>query len=74
MLLLLLSPLIALYNFLLTVSAEECAEYMLYALFKGKKGWYRRDNMGNELGFENYTVSDTDKEAVWKHSLSVTDV
>ncbi|KAF8987689.1 NAD(P)-binding protein, partial [Hymenopellis radicata] len=44
-----LAPFIYLNLYLFGVSAEDAAEYMLFALLDGKKGWYRRDNHGNDI-------------------------
>ncbi|KAF9014820.1 hypothetical protein BDZ89DRAFT_1141997 [Hymenopellis radicata] len=58
------------------VSAEVCAEYMLYALLDKSKegGWSRRDKHGNDIGSQHYSISEEDKKAVWEHSVVETDV
>lgn len=68
----LLSPLIRLHLWFAGVSAEECAEYMLYALLDGKDGWYRRDDHGEDIGSLYYNIPQDDKIALWKHSEEVT--
>ncbi|KAF9017508.1 NAD(P)-binding protein [Hymenopellis radicata] len=68
----LLAPLIILLAYLLAITPEESAEYMLYALLDGKKGWFLRDEKGNDEGTARYTYSDEEKEAVWQHSLQMT--
>lgn len=68
----LLSPLVRLHLYLAGVSAEECAEYMLYALLDGKDGWYRRDEHGENIGHLKYNIPQDDKTALWKHSEEVT--
>ncbi|KAF9026822.1 NAD(P)-binding protein [Hymenopellis radicata] len=72
----LLAPLVWLQMYFFGVSAEECAEYMLYALLDKSKegGWSRRDNHGNDIGSQYYSISEEDKKAVWEHSVVETDV
>ncbi|KAF9049367.1 hypothetical protein BDZ89DRAFT_1248196, partial [Hymenopellis radicata] len=40
----------------------------------GKKGWYRRDKHGDDIGFKNYNLPEESKKALWEHSWSITDV
>ncbi|KAG7094574.1 hypothetical protein E1B28_005401 [Marasmius oreades] len=57
---------------LVTIQPEESAEYMIYALFNGKAGFYRRDKTGGELStVENEGL---DSEKFYQHSMKVTKV
>ncbi|KAF9255348.1 hypothetical protein L218DRAFT_354190 [Marasmius fiardii PR-910] len=57
---------------LVTIQPEESAEYMIYALFNGKGGFYRRDKTGGGLpAVENEGV---DEKKFYEHSVNVTKV
>ncbi|KAK0482712.1 hypothetical protein IW261DRAFT_1469365 [Armillaria novae-zelandiae] len=67
-----LSPLISLLVWLAAISPEESAEYMLFALFDGEKGFFHRGSKGDDLGMKGYSFTEEEKKAVWDHSVAVT--
>ena len=55
-------------------SPEDCSEYMLYALFDGEKGVFRRGSRGEDLGKTKYYPSrnaDEARKKVWAHTEQV---
>ncbi|KAK0439609.1 hypothetical protein EV421DRAFT_2084484 [Armillaria borealis] len=68
----LFSPLISLLVWLAAISPEESAEYMLFALFDGEKGFFHRSSKGDDLGMKGYPFTEEEKKAVWDHSVAVT--
>ncbi|TFK81996.1 NAD(P)-binding protein [Polyporus arcularius HHB13444] len=62
-----LRQIIALLN-AFAIAPEECAEYMLYALFQTKQGFSRRSQRGDDIGKLRYFGSDEKREPVWEHS------
>ncbi|KAK0196413.1 hypothetical protein F5146DRAFT_1011437 [Armillaria mellea] len=68
----LFSPLISLIVWLAAFSPEESAEYMLFALFDGEKGFFHRSSKGDDLGMKGYPFTEEEKKAVWDHSVAVT--
>ncbi|KAK0482695.1 hypothetical protein IW261DRAFT_1333916 [Armillaria novae-zelandiae] len=68
----LISPLISLFVWLSAISPEESAEYMLFSLFDGKKGFFHRSPKGDDLGMKGYPFTEEEKKAVWDHSMEVT--
>ncbi|KAI0699878.1 NAD(P)-binding protein [Cerioporus squamosus] len=58
---------IALRNALST-APEDCAEYMLYALFQTERGFSRRNQKGDDIGNFRHFGSDEARERVWEHS------
>lgn len=55
-------------------SQDECAEWMLFALFDGKKGVFRRGSKGDDIGKKSYYGSDEDRTKLWEHTVEVTNV
>ncbi|KAF8989426.1 hypothetical protein BDQ17DRAFT_1284127 [Cyathus striatus] len=47
---------------------EESAEYHLYALFQGKRGMYRRNQKGDDIGMKRFPGTEVDQTKVWQHS------
>ncbi|KAG7444000.1 NAD(P)-binding protein [Guyanagaster necrorhizus] len=68
----LFTPLIVLLVWLAAISPQESAEYMLFALFDGEKGFFHRGSKGDDLGTKGYSFTDEEKRAVWEHSVEVT--
>ncbi|KAK7062754.1 hypothetical protein VNI00_000243 [Paramarasmius palmivorus] len=64
-------PLLNLVVYGLTKTPEESAEYMIYALFNGTEGFYRRNHVGEDLGKMDHGV---DKKKFYEHSVKVTNV
>ena len=64
--------------YLVTVSMEESAEYMLHALFSGENGVFRRGPKGNLLKndgwFSGYWSTQEAKEKLWAHTEEATRV
>ena len=57
-----------------SVSPGDCAEYMLYALFDGEKGVFRRGSKGEDIGKTRYFGSDEARAKLWEHSVDATKV
>ena len=55
----------------LQMSKEDCAEYMLSALFGGEKGAHRRGETGDDIGEKNHFVSDEARKKLWEHTAEV---
>ncbi|KAK0496720.1 hypothetical protein EDD18DRAFT_1163595 [Armillaria luteobubalina] len=53
-------------------SRLESAEYMLFSLFDGKKGFFHRSSKGDDIGMKGYPFTGEEKKAVWDHSAEVT--
>lgn len=70
----LFSPLIELLMWLFSTSPKDCAEYMWFALLDGNKGFFRRDNKGENIGMKNYDGTEGVRKVIWEHSAEVTNV
>lgn len=58
-----------------SVSADDCAEYMLRALLEGEKGPFRRGAKGEVLGKgSGYFSTEEAKQKLWEHTIEVTAV
>ncbi|TDL25332.1 NAD(P)-binding protein [Rickenella mellea] len=68
----LLSPILMGIMYPFSVSSDDCAEYMLYALLNGDKGAFRKDNHAENVGEKGYYVTDEARKAVWEHTLALT--
>lgn len=67
-----LAPLRALVvNFFATTVADS-AQYMLFGLLDGDKGFFRRGPKGDIIGSKNYEGSEAVRKALWDHSAEVT--
>src|ERR1700722_402336 len=64
-----LSPLMSVLLYPVTVTPAVCAEYMLWAMFDGKKGAFRRDNHGEDIGKKNYYGSEEARKKLWDHKV-----
>ncbi|CCM06864.1 uncharacterized protein FIBRA_09170 [Fibroporia radiculosa] len=53
----------------LTISPEDCAEHMLYALFNVEGGAHRRDNRGDDMGKKRYYGSEEARRRLWDHTV-----
>ncbi|PCH35022.1 NAD(P)-binding protein [Wolfiporia cocos MD-104 SS10] len=53
----------------ITVSPEDCAEYLLYALLTGGPGAHRVDNKAGDMGKRRYFGSDEARERLWEHTV-----
>ncbi|KAK0496705.1 hypothetical protein EDD18DRAFT_1252964 [Armillaria luteobubalina] len=60
----LFSPLISLLVWFAAISPEESAEYMLFALFDGEKGFFHRSPKGDDIGTKDYPFTEEEKKAV----------
>ncbi|PCH43600.1 NAD(P)-binding protein [Wolfiporia cocos MD-104 SS10] len=52
----------------ISVSPEQCAEHMLYALLAGSAGASRRDNKGDDIGKKNYWGTEEARKRLWDHT------
>ncbi len=52
----------------LASAPEDCAEYMLYALFQTERGFSRRNQRGDDIGDLKHYGTDEERERVWEHS------
>jgi hypothetical protein len=49
--------------------ADDCAEWMLYGLYDGKEGYFRRNQHGDNIGMKYYEGSPEVRKAIWEHSV-----
>lgn len=69
------NPLIYALAYPFTVSADECAEYMLHALLEGEKGSHRRGAKGELLEEgPGYFSTEEARQKLWDHTVEVTTV
>lgn len=66
------SSLLAGVVYLVTVSKEVCAEYMLHALYTAPPGAYRYDNHGDDLKGKKVYHGEKEREALWAHTVEAT--
>ncbi|KAF8905129.1 hypothetical protein CPB84DRAFT_1706121 [Gymnopilus junonius] len=62
------------FIWLITVTPEECAQWLLFALFDGEGGLNRRSNKGDDIGMKNFPKTKDAQKAVWEHSMQATTV
>ncbi|KAF9563327.1 hypothetical protein CPC08DRAFT_632866, partial [Agrocybe pediades] len=62
----LLCPLI----WIITMTSEECAERMLFALLDAKEGMHRRNQYGDDIGMKAFPQSPGAQKASWEHSVA----
>lgn len=60
------------YAYTFGVSKEDCAEYLLHALYTSPSGATRYDNHGDDLNGKRVYHGDKEREAVWKHTVEET--
>ena len=53
---------------------DVCAEYMLYGLFTGEKGAFRRGDKGDDVGKKKYFGSEEARKKLWEHTAEVVKV
>src|SRR3989442_8716884 len=53
-----------------TVSTEVCAEHMLWALFDGEKGVFRRGPKGDDIGKTKYFGTEEERKGLWEHTVA----
>ncbi|KZT07065.1 NAD(P)-binding protein [Laetiporus sulphureus 93-53] len=53
-----------------TVSPEDCAEYLLYALLNAEPGAHRINNKGDDMGKKRYYGSDEARARLWDHTVA----
>jgi len=66
-----LNPLIKAVVYPITNSAEECAQYMWWAVFNGGGVPSRRDSKGDSIGTKGYFVTTEGKERLWEHTMEI---
>ncbi|PPQ70296.1 hypothetical protein CVT26_014581 [Gymnopilus dilepis] len=59
---------------LITVTPEECAQYMVFALLDAEKGVYRRSKKGDDIGMKAFPKAKDAQRLLWEHSLEETGV
>ncbi|KAL1743144.1 hypothetical protein HDZ31DRAFT_41614 [Schizophyllum fasciatum] len=59
-------------TWLVTVSEEECGDYMTYALLHAKPGFARIDNHGDDIGRRKYYGDEVQRKKLWEHTVEVT--
>jgi NAD(P)-dependent dehydrogenase (short-subunit alcohol dehydrogenase family) len=57
-----------------SITPDVCAEYMLWALFNGEKGAFRRNEKGDDIGKENSFGSEEDRKKLWEHTEQIVNV
>jgi len=55
-----------------TVAPDECAEFMLHALFNGENGAFRRGSKGEDIGKTRYFGSEEARKKLWDHTVEAT--
>ncbi|KAJ6632537.1 hypothetical protein B0H10DRAFT_1772007 [Mycena sp. CBHHK59/15] len=65
----LVSPLVKPMVAMFAISPDVCAEYMLFALLTGEKGFMRRDDKGDDVGMKNYEGSADKRKKLWDHTI-----
>ncbi|KAJ7722650.1 hypothetical protein DFH07DRAFT_872045 [Mycena maculata] len=55
-------------------SPDVCAEYMLFSLLSGEKGFMRRGEKGDDLGKKHYFGTEDARKKLWDHTLKAVDV
>ena len=68
----LLSPVLTGLTHLIGVSKEDCADYMLHALYTAPPGAYRFNNHGDDLKGKNVYHAEKEREALWAHTAEAT--
>ncbi|EMD32230.1 hypothetical protein CERSUDRAFT_88161 [Gelatoporia subvermispora B] len=53
-----------------TLSAEDCGEYMLWALLNSGSGAQRRDSKGDDIGKKRYYGSEEARSRLWEHTVA----
>ena len=53
-------------------TAENCAEYMLYALIEGREGASFRNQTADDIGFVNYNGTEESETKLWEHTAQLT--
>jgi len=66
------NPLFQVLLYPFSISQDDCAEWMLYALLDGKKGAFRRDEKGDDIGKKSLYTSEEARKKLWEHTLEVT--
>ncbi|KAF8999680.1 hypothetical protein BDQ17DRAFT_1246308 [Cyathus striatus] len=55
-----------------TVTKEECGEHMWYGILNSGKGAIRIGSKGNDIGKSGYVGNETERKALWEHTLKAT--
>jgi hypothetical protein len=64
-------PLVWALLYPITVSQQVSAEYMLWALFDGEKGVFRRGPQGDDIGKKKYFGTEDERKGLWEHTVEV---
>ncbi|KAJ6526713.1 hypothetical protein B0H19DRAFT_970506, partial [Mycena capillaripes] len=67
-------PLLKPLLWMAAVSPAVCAEYMLFALFSGEKGFIRRNDKGDDIGMTKYAGTEWGRKKLWEHTVKEVDV
>ncbi|KAF8338531.1 hypothetical protein F5887DRAFT_982700 [Amanita rubescens] len=52
-------------------TAENCAEYMLYALIEGREGASFRNEIADDIGFVSYRGTEESETKLWEHTVQL---
>jgi hypothetical protein len=52
-------------------TAENCAEYMLYALIEGREGVSFRNEIADDIGFVRYHGTKESEAKLWEHTVQL---
>jgi hypothetical protein len=66
-----LAWIIYVFTYPFQISKEDCAEYMLSALFGGGKGALRRGKTGDNIEERGHFISDEARKKLWEHTVEV---
>ncbi|TFK44029.1 hypothetical protein BDQ12DRAFT_1162, partial [Crucibulum laeve] len=54
-----------------TTPVKDCAEYMLFALFDGEKGMFRRSPTGDNIGMSKFPSVEGAQSKLWEHTVDL---
>ncbi|CDO75656.1 hypothetical protein BN946_scf184941.g9 [Trametes cinnabarina] len=63
-----LNPLTSALLYPVSVSPEDCAEYMLYALLHSGDGFHRKTSQGDDMGKTRWYGTEEERKRVWEHT------
>jgi hypothetical protein len=67
------APIVKPLVWLTAIPPDVCAEYMLFALLSGEKGYIRRNDKGDDVGMKYYCGSEEGRRALWTHTVKEVD-
>ncbi|TFK39195.1 hypothetical protein BDQ12DRAFT_629747 [Crucibulum laeve] len=65
-------PILFPFLWFLATPVKDCAESMLFALFNGEKGMFRRNQTGDDIGMSNFPSAEDAQFKLWEHTVALT--